>query len=215
MLLYCPQFCKTFAVSSLSLWSASNAAWGRRRSQPLVRTVGGRMLRLTRVARIQPSLPPPYCTLLPSSYPTLAVFVHAPQHRALLHTHGGCHSLTAGPLLPPAPGALPRHCSPGTGQSSFVRGHNVRNKTVCGFGRATLRGLGREAAWFQERPCVVCGEIARGFGRGHAWFEESKPRVKACFCIMDGVWTFKRLARRLSTRRGVQPVLTPLWRIAA
>jgi len=35
MLLYCPQFCKTFTVSSRSTWPASDAAWGWRQRHPM------------------------------------------------------------------------------------------------------------------------------------------------------------------------------------
>jgi hypothetical protein len=214
MLLYCPQFCKTLAVSSLSVWPASDAAWGRRRSHPLVRTVGWRTPGLPGVTSLQPLLPPPCGTPLlapPQPHPlcpsSLSPCTGA---RARWTPQPGSWSP---PLISPQCAAA----SPCSGCRVVVPHQGVRggSETVRGLERKAVRGLRRNRAWFGERGCVVSGEAVRGLRRNRAWFEESKSHGKAYVCMRNSVRTFRRLSRRLSTRRGVPPGVAPLWRSTA
>jgi len=154
MLLYCPQFCKTFAAPSRSARLASDVAWGRRRSHPLVRTIVRRILRLTGMARIQPSLAPLCCTRPPLHTPA------SPSPSILSITVCCCTHMvdaTTWQLICSAhqPRCAASPLAPDAGQSCCVRGREVGSETVRGLGREAVRGLGRNRAWFGEKPCVV------------------------------------------------------------
>jgi hypothetical protein len=222
MLLYCPQFCKPLAVSSLSVWPASDAARGQRRSHPLVMTVGWRTPGLPGVTSLQPLLPPPCGTpplsppqphpLRPSSPSPCAVA------RAWWTPQPGSWST---PLISPRCAAA----SPCSGCRAVAPRQGVRggSETVRGLEREAVRGLRRNRAWFgestpawfRERGCVVSGEAVRALRRNRAWFEGSKSHGKAYVCMRNGVRTLRRLSRRLSTRQGVSPCVALLWRSAA
>jgi len=174
MLLYCPQFCKTFAAPSRSARLASDVAWGRRRSHPLVRTIVRRILRLTGMARIQPSLAPLCCTRPPLHTPA------SPSPSILSITVCCCTHMvdaTTWQLICSAhqPRCAASPLAPDAGQSCCVRGREVGSETVRGLGREAVRGLGREAvrglgrgrAWFGEKSCVVWGETVRGLRRAN------------------------------------------------